>query len=157
MSKSSVPHPTPPTDSLQNTFSLPTHVLSSLKTSRNPFTAINVRNMGTYANNVKTLRCFNCARAHPVTKCNYPNDPHCVSCGTSSRHASSDRGNCPQFSRHMSTINAHLLENSMPYFPILGQPSTFTLAVKPIHTHSTNYSNHPQPQTNLSNAQQQQQ
>ena len=102
-------------------------------------------------------RCSNCTRAHPVTECNYPNDPHCVSCGTSSMHASSDRGNCPQFSRHLSTIDACLLENSMPYFLISGQPSTFALAAKPIHTHSTNYSNCPQPQTNLSNSQQQQQ
>ena len=102
-------------------------------------------------------RCSNCARAHPVTECNYRNNPHCVSCGTSSGHASSDRGNCPQFSRHASTINACLPENSMPYFPISGQPSTFALVAKPIHTHSTNYSNCPQPQTNLSNVQQQQQ
>ena len=102
-------------------------------------------------------RCSNCARAHPATECNFPNDPHCVSCGTASKHASSDRGNCPQFSRHASTIDARLPENSMPYFPIPGQPSTFALAAKPIHNPTTNYSNRPQPQTDVPVIQQQQQ
>ena len=72
-------------------------------------------------------------------------------------HTSSDRGNCPQFSRHVSTINAHLPENSMLYFPIPGQPSTFVLAAKPIHNPTTNYTNQPQPQTSVPIIQQQQQ
>ena len=69
---------------------------------------------------VNTERCSNCARPHLISKCNYPNDPHCVSCGTSSRHTSSDKGSCPQFTTHASSINACLPENTMPYFPIVG-------------------------------------
>ena len=101
--------------------------------------------------------CSNCVWAHPATECNFPNDPHCVSCGTSLMHASSDRGNCPQFSRHVSTINACLPENSKPYFPIPGQPSMFVLVVKPIHNPTTNYTNWPEPQTSIPIIQQQQQ
>ena len=102
-------------------------------------------------------QCSNYARAHPATECNFPKNPHCVSCGTSLMHASSDRGNCLQFSRHMSTIDAHLPENSMPHFPILGQPSMFILVAKLIHNPTTNYTNQPQPKTSIPVIQQQQQ
>ena len=95
--------------------------------------------------------CSNCARPHPTTECNYPNDPHCVSCGTSSKHASSDKGSCPQFAKHASSINACLPENAMPYFPILGQPNTFVLAAKNTHVPTANYSNCPRPIPNTLN------
>lgn len=92
-------------------------------------------------------RCANCARPHPTTECRYPNDPHCVSCGTSSNHASSDKGKCPQFSKHASSLDSRLPENTLPYFPILGQPSTFALAAKNVHRSLPNFSNHPNPTT----------
>ena len=96
-------------------------------------------------------QCSNCARPHPTTECNYPNDPHCVSCSTSSKHASSDKGSCPQFAKHTSSIDACLPKNAMPYFLILGQPNTFVLAAKNTHVPTTNYSNRPHPIPNTLN------
>ena len=83
--------------------------------------------------------CANCARPHSTNECNYPNDPHCVSCRTSSKHASSDKGSCPQFAKHASSINTHLPKNTMPYFPVLGQPNTFVLTAKNTHVPTVNY------------------
>ena len=100
-----------------------------------------------------TERCVNCARPHSTNECNYPNNPHCVSCGTSSKHASSDKGSCPQFAKHASSIDARLPENAMPYFPVLGQPNTFILAAKNTHVPTVNYSNRPRPNPNSSNHQ----
>lgn len=81
-------------------------------------------------------RCATCAREHPTPTCPNPNDPHCVSCGTTSKHASSDRGKCSQYIKHAASLDSRLPENSMPYFPILNQPWTFVLAPKNTNTAS---------------------
>ena len=85
--------------------------------------------------------CATCARTHTTSECNHPNNPHCISCSTPSKHASTDKGNCPQFLKHASNIDAHLPENTMLYFPVLGQPNTFVLAAKNMHNFTPNHPN----------------
>ena len=60
--------------------------------------------------------CTICARPHPTSNCTHSDDHHCISCGASSNHASSDRINCPQFSKHAALLDAHVPENSLPYY-----------------------------------------
>lgn len=102
-------------------------------------------------------RCANCARDHPTPDCNHPNDHHCVSCGTSSTHSSSDRNKCPQFTKHASSLDARLPENSMPYFPVLNQDWTFVLAPKNNNASTASTSNRPKNNSQRSNTSQPQQ
>ena len=88
-------------------------------------------------------RCATCTRTHPTSECNYPNDSHCISCSTSSKHTSSKECNCPQFLKHASDIDVCLPENTMLYFPVLSQPNTFILAAKNMHAFTPNYPNRP--------------
>ena len=60
--------------------------------------------------------CMIWARPHPTSDCTHSDDCHCISCGASSNHASSDRINCPQFSKHAALLDAHVPENSLLYY-----------------------------------------
>ena len=88
-------------------------------------------------------QCATCARPHPANSCSNPNNPHCISCGTMSNHASSDRGSCPLFTKHSTLLDTHVLENSLPYFPILGLAWTFMPIAKNMLTPTIMHNNHP--------------
>ena len=88
-------------------------------------------------------RCTTCTRSHPSASCTHPNEHHCVSCGASSNHARSDRGNCPQLKKHLAALDAHSPENTLPCFPVLGSPWIFILAVR--NPQSTAISSNQQP------------
>ena len=112
-----------------------------IKDTQEPIRCNKCQEYGHIHEQCKNVKCCTiCARTHPTSECSFPNDPHCVSCSTSSKHASSNKGNCPQFLKHASDINTCLPENTMLYFPVLSQPNTFVLAAKNTHT-SPNYSN----------------
>ena len=114
-------------------------------------------------------RCATCAQEHATTTCKNQAEPHCVSCGTSSTHASSDRNKCAVFAKRANALDSRLPENSMPYFPVLNQPWTFVLAPKNVnhssphnirprnsqqqnqHTDATSQRRNPSQQTTQSN------
>lgn len=80
--------------------------------------------------------CATCAQEHAMMTCKNQAEPHCISCSTSSTHASSDKNKCAIFAKHTNALDSCLPENSMPYFPILNQLWTFILAPKNINNSS---------------------
>ena len=78
----------------------------------------------------KEEHCANCTNPHPTSSCTYPNEHHCISCGSTLNHTSSDRGKCSQFTQCTTALDVWSPKNSLPYFPVLGSTWTFVLAAK---------------------------
>ena len=81
--------------------------------------------------------CALCARLHPTNICSNTNVCECVSCGNGSNHASSDHSTCPTYTDNSTLLDAHIPENTLLYFPILGVPWTFVTTAINSHTHTT--------------------
>ena len=90
---------------------------------------------------ISQVRCASCACEHTTVTCPTPIDPHCVSCGPTSNHASTNRSQCPIFAKLAANLDTWLPENTMPFFPVLNQNWTFVMSSKlnahvPFHPHS---------------------
>ena len=80
--------------------------------------------------------CALCARLHPTNSCSNTNVCECVSCGSSSNHASSDHSTCPTYTNNSVLLDTRIPENTLPYFPILGVPWTIVTTAINSHTHT---------------------
>ena len=73
-------------------------------------------------------QCTNCAGDHATATCTTPKTLSCISCSPTSSHSSSNRSNCPTFTKHATSIDLHLPENTMPYFLLLGHDWSFAMS-----------------------------
>jgi len=105
--------------------------LRPYKDKKEPLRCLKCQRWGHMAKNCTEEKdtCGTCAGEHRHSKCNSYRTYFCISCKSSS-HSSSDK-ECPEYKTQLEALNAHIPENSMPYFPTEEPWTQVSLPPKP--------------------------